>query len=112
MNNESKTPASCCSTSPAQQAPAAEAPAVAGSGCCGTTGAGSPAVEADGREDLLAGSEDSTTCPVMVGNPVSKKVAEAQGLFRDYAGRRYWLCCAGCGPIFDSDPAKYAATMA
>lgn len=48
----------------------------------------------------------------MVGNPVSKKAAEAQGLFRDYEGQRYWLCCAGCGPTFDSDPAKYAANIA
>ena len=112
MNNESQAPARCCSISPAQQAPAAEAPAVAGSGCCGTTDAERPMVDADGREDLLAGSEDATTCPVMVGNPVSKKAAEAQGLFRDYDGQRYWLCCAGCGPTFDSDPAKYAANMA
>ena len=112
MNNESKTPASCCSTSPAQQAPAAEAPAGGLDRGASRAGRAAAAGAGDGREDLLAGSEDSTTCPVMVGNPVSKKVAEAQGLFRDYAGRRYWLCCAGCGPIFDSDPAKYAATMA
>jgi YHS domain-containing protein len=49
---------------------------------------------------------------VMVGSPVSKKAAEAAGLFRDHEGERYYFCCAGCGPAFDSDPAKYAANMA
>lgn len=91
MSNESQTPA----------------------GCCSSTNAERPMVAAGGREDLLAGgSDDTTTCPVMVGNPVSKVAAEAQGLFRDFEGQRYWLCCAGCGPTFDSDPAKYAANMA
>ncbi|MFT4215315.1 MAG: YHS domain-containing protein [Microbacterium sp.] len=47
-------------------------------------------------------------CPVMAGSPVVKSVAEAQGLFRDYEGTRYWFCCAACGPLWDADPAKYA----
>jgi len=45
----------------------------------------------------------------MEGRPVIKSVAEAAGLFRDYEGNRYWLCCAGCGPLFDADPQKYIA---
>ena len=49
-----------------------------------------------------------TTCPVMAGSPVVKALAEAAGLYRDYEGNRYWFCCAGCGPAFDADPAKYA----
>lgn len=81
------------------------------SNCCGHHTAPDPA-PADGRENLLGGSDDMTTCPVMVGSPVSKQTAEAAGLVRDYDGQRYWLCCAGCGPAFDSDPAKYAANMA
>ena len=80
--------------------------------CCSTSSAANPAVDAEGRENLLSGSDDMTTCPVMVGNPVNKQDAEEKGLFRDYDGQRYWLCCAGCGPTFDSDPAKYAANMA
>lgn len=48
----------------------------------------------------------------MVGSPVSKAAAEAVGLFRDYEGQRYYFCCAGCGPAFDADPAKYAANVA
>ncbi|WP_147017869.1 YHS domain-containing protein [Kocuria turfanensis] len=43
----------------------------------------------------------------MPGNQVIKAAAEATGLVRDYQGQRYWLCCAGCGPAFDADPAKY-----
>ena len=49
-------------------------------------------------------------CPVMAGTPVVKADAEAKGLFRDHEGQRYWFCCAGCGPAFDADPARYAAT--
>lgn len=90
MTNESQAPASCCST----------------------TSPENPAADADGRGNLLAGDNDTTTCPVMVGTPVVKATAEAQGLFRDHEGQRYWFCCAGCGPAFDSDPAKYAANMA
>jgi YHS domain-containing protein len=48
-------------------------------------------------------------CPVMIGSTVVKADAEAAGLFRDYNGQRYWLCCSACGPLFDADPAKYAA---
>jgi YHS domain-containing protein len=47
-------------------------------------------------------------CPVMAGTPVVKADAEAAGLYRDYQGQRYWFCCAGCGPRFDADPARYA----
>lgn len=47
-------------------------------------------------------------CPVMAGTPVVKAAAEANGLYRDHEGHRYWFCCAGCGPAFDADPAKYA----
>ncbi|TFC63145.1 YHS domain-containing protein [Cryobacterium sp. TMT2-15-1] len=54
-------------------------------------------------------SEDLALCLVMAGTPVVKSVAEAQGLYRDYEGGRYWFCCAACGPLFDVDPAKYAS---
>lgn len=47
-------------------------------------------------------------CPVMTDRTVVKADAEAAGLFRDYQGERYWLCCTPCGPRFDADPAKYA----
>lgn len=84
----------------------------AASSCCGTS-APNPAAAGNGRDNLLGGgADDMTTCPVMVGSPVSKKAAEAAGLFRDFEGQRYYFCCAGCGPAFDSDPAKYAANMA
>jgi YHS domain-containing protein len=60
-------------------------------------------------QNLLDPATDETTCPVMPGTPVKKAAAEAAGLFRDYRGRRYWLCCKGCGPRFDRDPDKYAS---
>ncbi|GAA1800635.1 YHS domain-containing protein [Agromyces neolithicus] len=84
----------------------------ASSSCCSTS-APNPAAAGNGQENLLGGmSDDMTTCPVMVGSPVSKNAAEATGLYRDFEGERYYFCCAGCGPAFDSDPAGYAANMA
>ncbi|CAM3812660.1 heavy metal translocating P-type ATPase [Tsukamurella ocularis] len=59
-----------------------------------------------------APSDEKTTCPVMVGNPVVKSAAEERGLFRDYDGERYFFCCPSCAPKFDADPAKYAANVA
>ncbi|MFC0680323.1 hypothetical protein ACFFGH_21010 [Lysobacter korlensis] len=55
-----------------------------------------------------AATGDLAVCPVMAGSTVVKSVAEAQGLFRDFDGTRYWLCCAACGPLFDADPNTYA----
>jgi YHS domain-containing protein len=69
--------------------------------CCGSNAA---------DPTLTATSEDLATCPVMAGATVVKSVAEAQGLFRDHNGNRYWFCCASCGPAFDADPDKYATT--
>ena len=62
------------------------------------------------QADHLTGANQTevATCPVMAGNVVVKADAEAAGLFRDFEGERYWLCCASCGPLFDADPAKYA----
>ena len=82
------------------------------SSCCSTS-APNPAMAGISRENLMAGSsgDDMTTCPVMVGRHVSKTTAEAVGLYRDFQGNRYYFCCAGCGPAFDSDPAKYAANV-
>jgi YHS domain-containing protein len=62
-------------------------------------------------DTAAATAEETAACPVMAGTPVVKAVAEAKGLFRDYEGRRYWFCCAGCGPAFDADPAKYALAV-
>ncbi|QSB04996.1 hypothetical protein [Natronoglycomyces albus] len=53
-------------------------------------------------------AEDIVDCPVMPGSTVIKSEAEAAGLYRDYLGQRYWLCCETCGPMFDEDPAAYA----
>lgn len=76
--------------------------------CCSHNNRG--AVTAEGRRDLLAPPADEIAeCPVMVGSVVVKADAESAGLFRDYAGTRYYFCCAGCGPRFDADPAKYVA---
>lgn len=56
-----------------------------------------------------APEKDLAVCPVMPTNVVVKADSEEAGFFRDFEGQRYWLCCAGCGPRFDADPAKFAA---
>ena len=62
-------------------------------------------------EDLAsANSGDLTECLVMPGTPVIKSQAEEEGLYRDYQGKRYWFCCAACGPLFDANPDRYANT--
>jgi len=84
----------------------------AAASCCGTS-APNPAAAGNGRGNLLGSqTDDLTTCPVMAGSPVSKTAAEAAGLYRDYEGVRFYFCCAGCGPAFDADPARYATSMA
>lgn len=87
-DNENPTSSCCCSGSPQD---------------LGTTVINPAAM------NLLEPAADETTCPVMPGRPVDKTAAEAAALFRDYRGRRYWLCCRGCGPRFDRDPDKYAS---
>jgi len=74
-----------------------------GSCCGGGQAAAAPSAAAAG--------DDTAVCPVMTGSTVVKSVAEAQGLFRDHDGNRYWFCCAGCGPVFDADPARYATAV-
>ena len=56
-----------------------------------------------------APTDDTAECVVMQGSLVDRTEAEAAGLYRDYEGQRYWLCCSGCGPKFDADPARYAS---
>lgn len=59
-------------------------------------------------DELVSPGPDSAECPVMPGRFVAKAKAQARGWVREYAGRTYWLCCAGCGPKFDADPARFA----
>jgi YHS domain-containing protein len=87
------------STSTAAPSAAAE-PEITTSSCCGGGSSAAPAAPA---QDGLA------ECPVMPGSVVDKAAAEAVGLYRDHDGQRYWFCCAACGPMWDADPAKYAA---
>jgi YHS domain-containing protein len=62
----------------------------------------------DHDHDPVKPGVDTAECPVMPGRFVAKAKAEARGWVRHYAGRTYWLCCAGCVPKFDTDPAKFA----
>ena len=43
------------------------------------------------------------------GKFANKARADAAGLYREYEGNQYWLCCRTCGRLWDDDPAKYAA---
>ncbi|WP_206448765.1 hypothetical protein [Agrococcus sp. KRD186] len=64
---------------------------------------------ATGTHGHGAAAGEIAECPVMAGSTVLKSDAETAGLVRDFEGTRYYLCCAACGPLFDADPAKYAA---
>lgn len=86
-------------TSTAEPSAAAE-PEVTTSSCCGGHSSAAPAAPAE---------DDVAECPVMPGSVVDKAAAEAAGLYGDYEGQRYWFCCAACGPMWDTDPARYAA---
>ncbi len=46
-----------------------------------------------------------TTCPVMKGNAIDKK------LFVDYEGKRIYVCCNVCLAEVKKDPAKYLAEL-
>lgn len=62
--------------------------------------------------DLAAAQgDDVTECLVMPGTPMIKSQAEAAGLYRDYNGQRYWLCCDSCGSLFDAEPDRYATAV-
>lgn len=62
--------------------------------------------------DLAAAQADEVTaCLVMPGTPVIKPHAEQAGLYRDYQGQRYWLCCDTCGSRFDAEPGRYATAV-
>lgn len=63
----------------------------------------------DSKTLLGPSNAELAECPVMKGSIVVKAEAEAEGLYRDYEGTRYWFCCAGCLPDFDADPARYTA---
>ena len=44
-------------------------------------------------------------CPVTKEKIASVKDAAGSST---YQGKTYYFCCAGCKPMFDKDPAKYA----
>ena len=73
-----------------------------------TTDSAATAKPPTGQDLRATDGGELAECPVMKGRTVVKADAEAAGLYRDYQGQRYWLCCTGCGPRFDADPAKYA----
>lgn len=74
-----------------------DSPAEAGNQCHG---------HGVGTADVAA--SELAECPVMPGSMVVKAEAEEDGLVRDHEGKRYYLCCESCGPLWDANPAQYA----
>ena len=56
-----------------------------------------------GESEAKAGSQ--TTCPMMKGNPIDKKV------FVDHKGKRIYFCCTDCTKIFTADTAALMKKM-
>jgi len=48
-------------------------------------------------------------CPISGAVIASPKAAFNSEV---YKGKTYYFCCAGCKPVFDKDPAKYAKRYA
>ncbi len=49
----------------------------------------------------FAEGKPQTTCPVMEGQKISKK------LYADVEGVRIYVCCKGCIAVIKADPKKY-----
>ncbi len=64
--------------------------------------------DAQAAPSSVAEDDVVAECVVMPGTPVVKEEAELAGLVREYEGKKYYLCCDACGPLFDADPARYA----
>lgn len=54
-------------------------------------------------------TKDSLTCPVS-----KEKIGGYAGAFKfvDYKGTRYYICCGGCAPKFEANPAKFVGGIA
>ena len=63
-----------------------------------------PSTELQAEETALKAVKSQTICPVMKGK-IDKQ------LFVDHAGKRIYVCCAGCIPAVKKDPAKYIRDM-
>ena len=61
-----------------------------------------------GPPKKVAKAKLTIACPVMTDHMVNIKEATAAKKYVDYKGRRYFMCCGGCGPAFTANPAKYA----
>ena len=46
-----------------------------------------------------------TTCPMMKGNPINKKI------YTDHKDKRVYFCCSDCVKAFKADPDKYMKEM-
>ena len=64
-----------------------------------------PLFAADPAAPVAPAVKNQTTCPVMEGNAINKK------LFVDYEGKRIYVCCRGCIGEVKSDPAKYVKRL-
>ncbi|OYX41346.1 hypothetical protein B7Y94_05240, partial [Candidatus Saccharibacteria bacterium 32-49-12] len=60
-----------------------------------------------GATDIPA--DRMATCPV-TGVTIDTAEAEKLGHYRDYNGKRIYLCCATCEKLFDENPEKYTHT--
>ncbi len=59
------------------------------------------AVSPSAATKVIAGAKAQTTCPVMEGNKIDKKI------FVDVKGKRIYCCCPGCPAKIKADPDKY-----
>lgn len=71
---------------------------------CGQAEEGKSVPEKKTDEKAVAATDqktEQTTCPVMEGGKINKK------LYVDANGKRIYVCCGGCIAEVKKDPAKY-----
>lgn len=71
--------------------------------------AGSVSAAPIAKAKPAAAKAAALVCPVTKEKIASVKDAAGSST---YQGKTYYFCCAGCKPMFDKDPAKYAAPAA
>jgi YHS domain-containing protein len=67
--------------------------------------AGEEQATAPAGTNQTAVAKAQTTCPVMEGERINKKI------YTDYKGKRIYFCCRACPKLFAKDPDKYMKKM-
>ncbi|MDH3889630.1 MAG: hypothetical protein OEV49_00985 [candidate division Zixibacteria bacterium] len=77
--------------------------------CC--AGCGSPLKKDPDKYFKKAAAEGVLFENIQTKCPVSGEELKKGKAYTDYEGRRVYLCCEGCIPMFEKDPKKFLAAL-